>query len=556
MTSSSITHDSTNVISITDVNVPGGETSLDNGDRHVNAGVFSLSRDQELQISRNAPIKYCTEPEYYLSEAHKLYAPKDVQESKEGYEVRAARAESSFEPFYEHLRNLIVGTALRKGIEYEASSEWGDFFDNVDLEGSSLTSFVKAAFTQSLDGGVAGLWADYPDVPEGLTAGEEKRAAYRPWLVAIPCEDVLEVRSEVKTIAVGGQTFFARFPVYLRLKADFEEPNSTNEFDLKKYNAVKVYDVVTVDNEERVRWRLFVERVENNPQMESEGFLSIPAIPFVPLYGGRIEGYFKARPQLLDIARLNMHHWVIASDLAFKIHNTGRDYLYGVGMDPDEDPLQLEADRVMYSRNADAKFGILSPQMNGAEVTLENLGRIERSMERLAAVAMTTSKTQAESGFSKLLDRAQSDSQLAILVQELEDSLVTVLAYVAAYKDAPPAKIKISKDFIPVKLHSQQVMSYLQMWKDTPTPIRLLLEMFKAGELYENILTPEGRPVSVDSILESVGLKGDETALELGYAAPVMGEKTGPDAGVNVDIADPGEVVEAATEVAESAQAE
>ena len=541
-----------------------GETSLDYGDRSAGSEVNTYSIDQQRQTQRIAPIKYCIQPEFHLSEAANIYQPKDVNESSPGYQVRQTRAQSAFEPFYEHLRNLIVGTALRKGIAYDTEdSTWLKFFENVDLEGASLATFMKKGLTHALDGGVAAVWVEYPEVPEGATAGDEMRANFRPYLISIKCEDVLEVRDEVRSVDINGAVRYGRFPTYVRIRTTYQEVNPSNEFDYKRYNAVRVYDLVSAEANgetvERTRWRLYVEREEDKFDLVRTGFLSLPVIPFIPLYGGRIEGYFSARPQLLDIARLNMHHWVVASDLAFQIHNTSRDYLWGVGMTPDEEQAEFEADRMLTSQNPDAKFGMLSPEMKGAQASLDNLARIERSMERLAAVAMTTSKTQAESGFSKLLDRAQSDSQLAILVQELQDSLEVIIAYVGAYLQQPAPVVSISKDFIPVKLHSQQVMSYLQMWKETPMPIQLLLEMFRAGELYENILMEDGRPVTVDALLSQLGLEGTETARDLGYVAPAglagpSADSPGPDAGSGVEAteADPDEAIESEQEAMET----
>jgi hypothetical protein len=148
--------------------------------------------------------------------------------------------------------------------------------------------------------------------------------------------------------------------------------------------------------------------------------------------------------------------------------------------------------------------------MEGAEVTLKNLDRIEKSMERLAAVAMTTGKTQAESGFAKLLDRSQSDSQLAVLVQSLEDALNRALMYAAAYRKYSAVKIVISKNFIPVKLHSQQVMAYSSLFKDGVITIELFMRMLESGELFEGI-----PGFSVSDIIEKMGLKGTETIREL-----------------------------------------
>lgn len=250
-------------------------------------------------------------------------------------------------------------------------------------------------------------------------------------------------------------------------------------------------------------------------QEGEERYLSIPFIPFVPVLGGEKEAFFRARPLLLDIARLNLHHWAVSADLAESIHLTASPFLTMTGVRPD-DEVKAGSGRTLSSQNPDARFGMISASMEGAEVTLKNLDRIEKSMERLAAVAMTTGKTQAESGFAKLLDRSQSDSQLAVLVQSLEDALNRALMYAAAYRNYSAVKIVISKNFIPVKLHSQQVMAYSSLFKDGVITIELFMRMLESGELFEGI-----PGFSVSDIIEKMGLKGTETIRELMAAGEV-----------------------------------
>jgi hypothetical protein len=71
---------------------------------------------------------------------------------------------------------------------------------------------------------------------------------------------------------------------------------------------------------QRVRCRLYAKI--NTPgdvdkyTLEDTTYLSIPFIPFVPVFGGKKEAFFRARPLLFDIARLNLNHWSISADLA------------------------------------------------------------------------------------------------------------------------------------------------------------------------------------------------------------------------------------------------
>ena len=514
-------------------------------------GVAEYSIDQAQQLERLSPIKFCTLPEFFLCEATSEYIPIDYLEETDSYDVRKTRAQSSFEPYYCHLRNLIIGTALRKGIAVPDNVDpaWGTFFDDCDLEGHSLTSYAKEAFTSAVDSGAAGIWVEYPAMPDGISAEQERLLNPRPYLVLIKCERVLECRHDIFSVNILGESLFGSFPTYLRIKGEIRRQSATNEFFEEVIPAVFVYDMVEVEEQitseindtlrtaeptRKVRCRTFVKQnVPGNTdryiQEGAEKYISLPFIPFVPILGGEKEAFFRARPLLLDIARLNLHHWAVSADLAESIHLTASPILTMTGVRPD-DEVKAGAGRTLSSQNPDAKFGMMSASMDGAEVTLKNLDRIEKSMERLAAVAMTTGKTQAESGFAKLLDRSQSDSQLAVLVQSLEDALNRALLYAAAYRGYSVVRISISKNFIPVKLHSQQVMAYSSLFKDGVMPIELFMRMLEAGELFEGI-----PGFNIPDILEKMGLEGGETAKELGIGVYAKGEDGRSRPGVAVD---------------------
>lgn len=494
-------------------------------------GVDAYSLEQAEQFSRLAPIRFCTLPEFYLVEALGRYVPKDYLEEDGSYEVRKTRAQSSFQNYYAHLRDLVTGTALRKGVSLpeEIPAEWGNFFSDVDLEGHSLVSFSKEAFTEALDGGVCGIWVEYPKLPENLTASEERALNPRPYLVLMRMDQVLECGYGVFNAQIGNENIFGAFPTYLRVKAEVRQRSEDNEFFEEVIPAVRVYDIVSVlDDEvsmlgdnpsvvpgaEKVRCRLYVKKngTESVDKyiLKETSYLSVSFIPFVPAFGGKKEAFFRARPLLFDIARLNLHHWAVSADLGESIHLTASPILTGTGVRAD-DEIKAGSGRALFSANPDAKFNMLSASMDGASITLENLKRIESAMERLAAVAMTTGKTQAESGFAKLLDRSQSDSQLAVLVQSLEDALNRALLYASAYRQIPQVKVSISKNFIPVKLHSQQVLALLSLLKSNTITVELFLRMLEAGEMFEGL--PD---FTIKDLLQKMGLEGHETAQDLG----------------------------------------
>lgn len=480
------------------------------------SGVDAYSIDQAEQVSRIQPIKFCILPEFYLNEAIKEHIPQDYKEHPESYDVRKTRAMTCFEPFYSHYVDIIVGTALRKGIilPVKCPEEWERFFENVNLEGKSITSFAKTLFTEALNGGVAGLMADFPRV-ETTDKAEQRRMGLRPYFTIIKVDDILDCRHENGPITINGVTSYETKVTYLRIKSEIRKSSDTNEHYEEVVPTVVVYDIP--EEGSNVRVRVYEKKTSGGSDgyilpNGNTAYLSINYIPFVPCYGGREEAFCRARPLLFDIARLNLHHWAISADFKETIHLNSSPILTGTGVRPDED-IYLGSGRSLFSQNESARFNMLSPGMDGAETTLKELKRIENSMDRLAAIAMAPGKSQVESGFAKLMDRSQSDSQLSILIGSLQDCFNRALWYASGYlaDTYPPIKISISKNFIPAKLHSQQVMAIGSLYKDAEAiPIGTFLRMLEAGEMFEGV-----HDFSIKSLLEEMGLSGLELRSEV-----------------------------------------
>lgn len=482
--------------------------------------VDAYSIDQAEQVARILPIRFCTLPEFYLDDAVASYIPQDYQEHQDSYNVRKTRAMTCFEPFYSHYVDIIVGTALRKGVilPQDLSSEWSQFFKNVNLEGKSITSFAKTLFTEAINGGVAGLWVDYPTV-NTLDKAEQRRMNLRPYFTIIRVDDILDCRHETGPVTINGMTSYETRVSYLRIKSEIRRANATNEHFEEVVPTVVVYDILDVVENgmpaKKTRVRIYEKSISGDTYTLPEGnvrFLSIDYIPFVPCYGGKEEAFCRARPLLYDIARLNLHHWATSSDLSETIHLNASPLLTGTGVRADEE-IYSGSGRSLFSQNENARFGMVSPGMDGAETTLKELARIESAMDRLAAIAITPGKSQVESGFAKLLDRSQSDSQLAVLIGSLQDCLNRALWYASGYRpDAyPPIEVAISKNFIPAKLHSQQVMALSSLYKDSEAiPVGTFLEMLEAGEMFEGM-----HGFSVPALLEKMGLTGKERRSEI-----------------------------------------
>jgi len=429
--------------------------------------VATYSDIQAIAISLLHPVEYCNRPELHLEEAANDYIPRQCYEEEQSYEARLKYAFSNFQPFYRSLKSIAIGTALRKPIkladETADSSDWQDFLDNVTLEGESITNFSKRLLEASIDSGWAGIFIDFPKIDGDLNLAQEKALGLRPYFCLIPLADVLGWQSTVETVVVGDSVSYGTRLTQLRIRDTYTEPDPDNEFVECVYPSVRVYDHKNADD--FVTYRLFVLKADrkNEPERWQEiesGSLGITVIPFVPMYAGAADAFMRARPLMLDIARLNLSHWQAAADLAHALHLTSVPTMVisGVSNTGDSADLQISPDKALILNDPTAKADWVGAPSDGAEVTIQRLRELERAMLRLSPVQMQDKiSTGVEAAEAKKIDRAQSDSVLSTIVTNLEDCLNKSLAIAALYWDRPLVTLDLPRDFLPGNAEPNQI---------------------------------------------------------------------------------------------------
>ena len=498
------------------------------------------SRRMERHLARIQVIKYCKNPEYYLEEAACEYLKANPYEEDESYQVRLSRAYSSFEPVYTHLRNLVVGTALRRKIVVSGgeSEEWKKFFKNVDLEGNDLQVFARNIFSDGVDGGWAGILIDYPTIPEGLSKKEETEQYpnARPYLVPILAERILDTQFKSSNDTMLDESDYGRQLSLLRIADTFIEQDATDEFAQVERRAEKIYDVVMRpqpdgSTKQQARYRYYVQaEAKTDANVEAEYlqqgrdvYLTSPIIPYVIIPGGAKEEDGIYRPLMLDTARLNMQHWVTSADLNNLINVTSNPRFVITGVIDRLKGILSSTSRALVLSSKDSKADWKGAPMDGANIIRLRLMDLMQSMKTLAVVAMNPSGSiQPQSGIAKAIDKSQNDSLLNVLVTSLEAGLNQAIKIAAAYmKDKKSPTVTLSKSFINAPLHSQQILALIEVYNAGLMDAKLLLEILEAGDLFEGLAD-----FSVESIMSR--LKLDENGRPVAAALSIAANKQQP----------------------------
>jgi len=473
----------------------------------------SPSPKNERHLSRIQVIKYCKNPEYYLEEAACEYLKANPYEEDDSYQVRLSRAYSSFEPVYTHLRNLVVGTALRRKVVTSGADgpDWERFFKNVDLEGNSLQVFTRNIFSDAVDGGWAGILVEYPTIPPGLSIQQE-REQYpnaRPYFVPIMAESVMDIQFKSNNDTMLDESDYGRQLSLLRVADIYPEQDPEDEFVQIERKAERVWDITkegSNDGAQRVRYRYYIQEKEGEKFIQ-EGpdiFLTSPIIPYIIIPGGAKEEDAIYRPLMLDTARLNMQHWVTSADLNNMINVTANPRFVITGVWDRMKGILSSTSRALVLTDKDAKADWKGAPMDGANIIRMRLQDLMQSMKTLAVVAMNPSggTTQPQSGISKIIDKSQNDSLLNVLVTGLEAGLNQALKIAADYMgDDSELSVTLSKSFVSAPLHSQQILALTELFNVGLLDVKLLLEILEAGDLFEGLAD-----FSVDEVMGRLNL--------------------------------------------------
>jgi hypothetical protein len=108
-------------------------------------------------------------------------------------------------------------------------------------------------------------------------------------------------------------------------------------------------------------------------------------------------------------------------------------------------------------------------------------------MSNLGISTLFSQKVAGETAESKRLSRTDSDSLIAIVSKNLQNSLQMAMDMAGAYIGIEAPEVMIDRDFDLQVLDSGQIQQYMQLWSNGAITHQTLLEMLKKGEVLPEI---------------------------------------------------------------------
>jgi hypothetical protein len=140
---------------------------------------------------------------------------------------------------------------------------------------------------------------------------------------------------------------------------------------------------------------------------------------------------------------------------------------------------------IMLPPEGDGRY--VEPASSAFDAQQSFISQLESQMSNLGISTLFAQKVAGETAESKRLSRTDSDSLIAIVSKNLQNSLQMAMDMAAAYIGIEAPEIMLDRDFDLQVLDSGQIQQYMQLWSNGAITHQTLLEMLKKGEVLPEI---------------------------------------------------------------------
>lgn len=383
------------------------------------------------------------------------YLPKHPGEDGPNYRSRLQRS-----VFFNAFRRTIEGLA---GLVFRKDPVLGDdvpaqiqeHWENIDLAGTHGDVFARDLLADALTAGHNAILVDYPDTGGvALTLADE--APLRPYWVPILKDNILSWRTE----QIQGRTVL----IQAVLKECTYVP--AGEFGEKEQTRYRVLYLDALGP----AWRL-LEIVDNKRVvLVGEGrFSNQVEIPLAEIPTSGKRDILDSDPPLLDLAYLNLAHYQQQSDYFHSIHKTCVPVLFGAGItnrdaDGNVTELVVGPNTAIMDPNPEASLQYVSHSGEALGSCKAALDDLKSDMATLGLSMLASEKRVAETAEAKRLDKATSDSALAVAARGLQDGIERALGFHARYLLQPlGGSIEINRDFEGLSMDAATMNAYASL---------------------------------------------------------------------------------------------
>lgn len=363
--------------------------------------------------------------------------------------------------------------------------------ENIDLAGTHIDVFAKDMFMDGEQTGLAGILSEYPRVsdPAKVSLADETNGNLRPYAVPVRAEDILLPRYSI----INGKTVLTQ----LTIREVTEVP--VGRFGSREATRYRVY---LLDNGV-VRFEIWtvpegggIAKIED-ANRDTGIIKNQPEIPFSPLLLGAKIGRLERQPPLYDLARLNIQHHRINTELLYVQGLACVPTPWRKGVPPlstDDDgtrhypPLYLGVQNTIEIPGdvEGIPVGYLSPDITVLDPGFKSLENTERQMGAtglsfLAPDAGNPSRTAT----AARIDSAAQNGGLASDARALGDCLENTIVQMGRYRGIEVKRggsVTVNRDFEQRVLDAGLIAAYSNMESAGQIDLDTLWDIMENGQ--------------------------------------------------------------------------
>lgn len=378
------------------------------------------------------------------------YLPRFALESDYDYNMRVAHA--PFENHFFDALDAVCDKPFTKPVVLrgdDVPEPIKEFACDVDGQGTTQHEFAHGTFKEGAAFGIAGIFVDYPELPEGSTLADQRNMKARPYWIMVQAEDLLTFRKS----SLHGRQYISELRFVQRREDD-------SGSIMRILRTVRIY---RHDGVSAPTWETWLEQGDASWTMTGQGTLKgVTSIPFKEFFTGRRDIYTgKIISPMNALADLQITHFRQNTNLQRALDNAGFPMLCGNGIAPEIGPdgqpvpLQTGPGAVIYAppmvgtTGKPPEWAYLEPKGDSIKALMENLDRIVAAIDKLGKAPLVKS-TGRVTATSDAISAAKGHATAEVWAGLLAKAMSAAYDFTAQYLGitlAKPIEVEINTDF-------------------------------------------------------------------------------------------------------------
>ncbi|MFD2633228.1 DUF4055 domain-containing protein [Idiomarina piscisalsi] len=432
-----------------------------------------------------------------VHEAGTTYLPAldgmDLNTEKGLESYRKMLARSAFFNGTGRSEDTYLGLLFRKQPRFELPTAIEYVKDDVDGQGTDLTSFAADFAKEIIDTGRAGVLVDFEGSTAGFTLAQARQSGLKPYLACYPTERITNWHFE------GGK---AKFIVLEESYNVIED----NEFDVKtktQYRSLSIDEngnyLVRIWREDKEgQWIVYDART---PKRNGQ------PLKYIPFYICNADGSapgIVSKPPLLDLVDMNLSHYLTNADLERAAFYSTMPTPYASGVNADTDfpnGFTIGPAKAHLLADKDAKLQYMEIEGKSIPELRNILANKKESMANLGARFLASEKKAAETAETEMIRRQGEHATLGDIGNRASAVLTRALKELAEWSGANASDVafKLNTDFLPKTMSPQLLKELVAAHQAGAMPFDTLWKNLQKGEIADNETSSDDAKEMIES---------------------------------------------------------